>query len=285
MASTKELIFANLIGFLVFLAFCSFSIIGTSEVGLVKLMGVYEKQTLSPGVRFLNPISIVSKVSLKDEQKDFVLKHTQTKDMQPVSASYKVIYRVTDEMALNNAINLSGELFEIIIMPRANESIMDVLSRYPAEEIFTNRDKISAEVKTRLSDRVEGHAIISDIAIVEVDFENDDFKVAVQKKVTARQEAETAEIRKRTAQAEADQMVIRAKAQAETTRIEGQALQFSNSKEYISLKQLEIQKLQLEVQKKWIDKWNGETPTTLITSEKGNSPQLLMQIPSSNRLI
>jgi len=244
---------------LMILALSSFKIISTSEVGIKSRFGVISNNTLDEGIHLKIPfIDDIEIVSLKQHQENFTLGHTQTKDMQPVSVSYKVIYSIPVSKVISNRKEINGNLFETLVRPRANESIMDALAQYPAEELIINRDTVSQKVKAKLAERINGHAKIDDISIVEFDFENKEFKEAVQRKVIAKQDAQSAEIKEQQSQAEANQVMIIAKAQAEAIRIRANALS-SNPK----LVDLTI-----------AERWDGKAPTSVVIMD-GKSNILL----------
>lgn len=239
--------------------FSSFTVIKTSEVGIKSKFGILSNSPLKEGVHLKMPfIDNIEKISLKQHQEHFTLNHAQTKDMQPVSVSYKVVYSIPANKVIQNKKELNGDLFEVLIRPRANESIMDALAQYSAEELIINRDRISEKVKLKLSDRINGHAKIDDIAIVEFDFKNKEFKAAVQRKVIAKQDAQTAEIKKQQAQAEADQVLIKAKADAESIRITANAI--SNNPKIVELRQV-------EVNAKIAEKWDGKVPNSVVIAD------------------
>jgi len=244
---------------LLILFLCSFKIVSTSEVGIKSRFGIISDKPLIEGFHLKIPfVDDIEVVSLKQHQENFTLGHTQTKDMQPVSVSYKVIYSIPVDKVITNRKEINGELFETLIRPRANESIMDALAQHPAEDLIVNRDNISNKVKIKLAERISGHARIDDVAIVEFDFENQDFKNAVQRKVIAKQDAQAAEIKKQQSQAEADQITIKAKAEATAIKIRAEAL--SNNPKLVDLTIAE--------------KWDGKTPQTVVVTD-GKSNVLL----------
>ena len=242
-----------LIASCLFLSNCT--IIGTSEVGIKSTLGKISEELLDVGVHFYNPfISSVKTVSLKQHQETSDLQ-TQTSDLQPATIKYQIMYSIPAKMVIPNQKQINGDLFDVLIKKRADESIRDTLAQYPAESLIVNRDQISQKVKLRLIERTDGHAEIDDVAILGFDFANAEWKEAVDRKVRAKQDSETAVIKKQQAQAEADQILIKAKAEAEAIKIKTQALS-SNSK----LIDLTI-----------AEKWNGVSPTTVMISDKNTS--------------
>lgn len=247
-------------GFFVFLS--TFTIIKTSEVGIRKTAGVIHNSVLEEGIHFKLPFfQTIEIFSLRQHQETFELTGTQTKDLQPVSVNYRVLYAIPENKILENLKTIKGDIFTTLIAPRANESIRDALAKYSAEDLISNRSEVGKYVKERLGERINHLAIIDDISITSFEFENEVWKQSIQKKVIAKQEAETAEINKQQVQAEADQTIIKSKADAEAIRITANAI--TSNPKIIELKQVEVNAAIAA-------KWNGIAPTTVITNGGNN---------------
>lgn len=243
----------------------SFKIIKTSQVGIKSRFGLVSNNILEEGFHFKIPfVDSIEKISLKQHQENFTIENTQTKDLQPVSVSYKVIYSIPASKVIYNKKSLNGDIFEVLIKPRANETIMNVLATYPAEDLINNRDAVISMVKKKLAERVTEHANIDDISITDYQFQDTSFTAAVQNKVVAKQNAQSAEIKKQQAQAEADQILIKAKADAESIKIKANAL--SNNPKLVDLTIAE--------------NWDGTAPTTVVITG-GNPSNLILPIKSN----
>lgn len=240
----------------------TFTVIKTSEVGVKKTAGVIHDSILEEGIHFKLPfIQTIEIFSLRQHQETFELTGTQTKDLQPVSVNYRVLYAIPEDKVLENLKTVKGDIFQVLIAPRANESIRDALAKYSAEDLISNRSEVSKYVKERLAERINHLAVIDDIAITSFEFENAQWKESIQKKVIAKQDAETAEIKKQQIQAEADQTIIKAKADAEAIRITANAI--SSNPKIVELKQVEVNAAIAA-------KWNGQAPQTVITDSSKN---------------
>lgn len=259
----KKIIIYSALSLIALIAFLStFTVIRTSEVGIRKTVGVIHNSILEEGIHFKIPfVQAIEIFSLRQHQESFDLAGTQTKDLQPVSVSYRVLYAVPQDKVLENLKTIKGDIFKVLIAPRANETIRDALAKYSAEELTTNRSEVSKFVKERLAERINHLAIIDDISITSFDFENPQWKQSIQNKVIAKQDAETAEIKKQQIQAEADQLIIKSKAEAEAIRITANAI--SSNPKIIELRQVEVNS---EIAKKW----DGIAPATVITSGSNN---------------
>lgn len=69
---------------------------------------------------------------------------------------------------------------------------------------------------------------------------------------------------------EAEQSLAKQRAEAEGLRLQKDQI----SLQLISLRQIDVQKLALEVQMEAVKKWNGSFPTTIVGSSPGNLPIL-----------
>ena len=142
----------------------------------------------------------------------------------------------------------------------------EVSANYPVTDIFGDkRTAINAELDTYLRDKFDQYGIIIDtvnFTDISVDPET---AAAIQKKVTAQQELELANIEAQTAkiqaqkdkevaQIKAEQAIIKANADAEALRIASQAEADANREVAASLTTQLIEKIKYE-------QWDGKMPT------------------------
>jgi prohibitin 2 len=151
-------------------------------------------------------------------------------------------------------------------MSQANPKILDALkaetAKYEAAEIIGNRDKIRSETFKAAQERLAGFVEVQDLSIVNVEF-SADYEHAIEAKQVAQQRAEQAKYELQQAEVEADKEVASAKGEAAAIQIRGDALAKNP------------QVIQLEL----INKWNGESPTTLVTGGSGGSvPAIVLPI-------
>lgn len=168
------------------------------------------------------------------------------------------------------------EIKDTFIKPKVIAWTQEVSARYPVTDIFGDkRTEINNELDVYLKDKFAPYGIIIDtvnFTNIEVDEETAE---AIQKKVTAQQElelanieAETAKVqaekekevaliaaaqKKETAAIEAEAAKIKAEAEAEVLRIEAEAEAEANLKIAQSLTAELIEKIKIE-------KWNGDVP-------------------------
>jgi regulator of protease activity HflC (stomatin/prohibitin superfamily) len=169
---------------------------------------------------------------------------------------------VKTEMALNYKIgidvkelytNLGGEYQTRVIDPSIKESVKEVMAKYNAEDLITNRGLVKAGIEQSISERLKKYGlVITDVALTHLDF-SQEFNVAIEQKVVAQQKALQSKYELQMVEYDSQKDVIRATAQANATITiaEGEARAFQLKKQ-----QLTPELIQLE----FLNKWNGDLP-------------------------
>jgi regulator of protease activity HflC (stomatin/prohibitin superfamily) len=192
-----------------------------------------------------------------------------------VRVNLEFSYRFDEARVADTFVTFKGKSGETIkdtfIKPKVIAWTQEVSANYPVTDIFGDkRTAINAELDTYLREKFDQYGIIIDtvnFTDISVDAET---AAAIQKKVTAQQELELANIEAQTAkvQAEKDREVAliqaqkdkeAAEIQAETDIIEAEAA--ANQKIAASLTPALIEKIKYE-------QWNGVTPK--VTSSGGS---------------
>lgn len=219
-----------------------------------------------------------------------------SKDLQGVSTTVAINYRVNPESANLLYATVGLDYANRIIAPAVDEVVKQITAKYNAEELITKREIVKGEIVQSLGQRLSRFSLLQqEVSITDFQF-SDQFSTAIEAKVTAEQNAKTAENVVAIKEAEAKQAeavaaglklaeiqkaegvkqskILEAEGVAEAIRIEANAQQeriklltemLRNNPEYIEYLRL----LQ----------WNGHLPDTLIiTDSEGNN--LLLQIPA-----
>lgn len=278
----KAFLFGGLFLISLVIGFMSFQIIPTSQVGIKSRFGVIISETpLESGFTTKWFFDSIEEVDLKQVQKDFPVKGIQTIDLQPIVIDVKVAYTIPKEMVIRNRKEIDGDLFEKIIEPRAQEAIRNEIAKYPAEILITSRPKLIEEIKNQLDVRVKGYAVIQDVAIIDMDFADKNYKQAISDKVIVKELANKAifetqkiqeEAKQKTIQAtaEANAQLIKAKAEAEGLKIKSAAV--SQNPKLIEFEIIKAKENIVRTQYSVDSKWDGKLPTTLIMGGgEGNS--------------
>lgn len=224
--------------------FGSFRTVKAGYTGIVTRFGKVVRTTDS-GLILKWPI--IEKVIKMDTrtQKEEMDASAATKDMQDVNAKIAVNYSITKETALEIYNQLGTDYKDNIIIPAASESFKAGISQYTAESLITNRAEAKENILQALKTRLEEYGItITDLNIVDLNF-SDAFNQAIEAKAVAQQQVETAK-----------QELERAKIDAEKKKAEAEGEAAAQRAQQETLTELMVKKM-------WIEKWNGQLPTTM----------------------
>lgn len=213
---------------------CCLEKVDAGYVGVVYNMnGGIDGEVLTQGWHWVAPTKKVTAYSIGIEQsylteanrgdskKDESF-NIPTSDGKTVTVDLEFSYRFDAERVTDTFIQFKGrsgeEVKNTFIKPKIIAWTQEVSANYPVTDIFGDkRTKINAELDVYLKEKFEPYGIIIDT----VNFTNisvdDETAAAIQKKVTAQQELELAEIEARTAliQAQKEKEVALMKAEQE----------------------------------------------------------------------
>ena len=164
-------------------------------------------------------------------------------DLQQVVYQLRVLYRIPESSVVKLFKEYLGDPFESLISPRVQEAIKEVTAVQSAEQVVKNREQIKTRSLELASKKVGDILVIEDIVIENITLTGE-LERAIEAKMIQEQEAAKSKFVQQRAQIEADTAVIKAKGEAESIRIRGEALKKSPTY------------LDLQV----VDKWDGITP-------------------------
>lgn len=243
---------AALLGlFIAILLFTSFKIIGAGQRGVLLRFGAVQDRVLGEGFQFITPlIERVVKVDVRTQKLD-VDAPSFSKDLQNVETKIALNYHL-EASQVNILWREIGPDFESrIISPTIQEAVKSASAQFTAAEMVSERPKVKEEIQAILTKRLGQRYIhVDDFSIVNFDF-SDAYEKSIEDKQVAQQNALKAENDLRRIKIEADQKIASARAEAESLRIQAEALQ-------------QNQKL---VDLEAIRRWDGHLPVTML----GNS--------------
>jgi regulator of protease activity HflC (stomatin/prohibitin superfamily) len=244
----------------------SLSSVPASNVGVVTLFGEVQPTTIPEGLHIINPLAKVSYVFVGLDTAQAQNAEAASRDMQTVHTTLTVNYNVDakgarDLYVMNPSLTYENQY----VVPAIYEVFKSVTSMYTAEELITKRTEASHVIRDQLSKKLAAyHLIVQDINVTNFAFSKS-FNDAIEAKVRASQEAEKAQRDLARVKFEAEQNIVTAKAQAETIRIQADAVRAQGGKEFV----------QLEAIKKWdgaLPKFvGGSTPMPFINLDTKDS--------------
>lgn len=250
----RTLGFAKIVGIIIALALIvlilnPFVMVGPGERGVVLNFGAVQPTVMGEGLHLRIPI--VQKVIKMDVKihKSQTGAESVSKDLQDTHSTVAVNYHILPDKANWVYQSIGREYKERIIDPTVQEVVKAVTARYTAVELITQREKVRAEIKELLKQRLVSYNInVDDFSIVNFKF-SQQFTQAIESKQTAEQYALKAQRDLERIKIEAEQKIAQATAEAEALR-----LQKANvTPELIRLRQI-------EASMKAIEKWDGHMP-------------------------
>lgn len=233
--------------FLLITILCSFTTIKSGEVGIKVRLGKITNENVKEGLNFMNPfteeIVVVNIKVQKYENKDAL--STSTKDMQIVNnIKVSINYQIDGTKAIDLYKKVGSNYKETVLEPAIQETVKGVISKYTSEELVTKRSEISLDINKTLDERIKSYGISSiSVAINNFDF-SEAYNQAIEKKAVAEQEVETSKNQLEKAKVEAETKKVKAQGEAEANKL------------------LESSLTQEIIEQQFIEKWNGQLPTT-----------------------
>ena len=256
-----------------------FATVPVGSTGIMLTMGKVEDTALPEGMHFKIPF-VQRIVSMDNRVKKLELStEAFSKDIQTVSATLAVNYRLQTEKTFE-IYKTTGTAYEDnLIVPATHEVLKSVCAQYTAEELISKRAESSDKMRDELDAKLSQIGIsITDFNIIDFDF-SDEFISAVESKQVAEQlkkkaatENETAiaqaerekQVSIKQSEAEAERVRIAAEAQAQSTLIaaqaEADAVKLAADAEAYRLEQIGGQLTDKTILNTLADNWNGELP-------------------------
>ena len=253
-------------------------------VGVVyNMSGGVDGEVLQQGWHIVAPTKKVTTYSIGIEQSYLTAEdkgdskkdesfNIPTSDGKTVKVNLEFSYRFNADKVADTFVQFKGrsgeDIKDTFIKPKIIAWTQEVSANYPVTDIFGDqRTKINAELDTYLKTKFEPYGIIIDTVNFTDISVDDETAAAIQKKVTAQQELELAEIEAKTAtiQAEKDREVakIQAEKNKEVAEIKAEELLISANAEAEANRIVSESLTDQLIEQQTIEKWNGKLPTVM----------------------
>ncbi len=228
-------------------------VVAPSERGLKMTLGTLNETVYGEGIHWKIPLLDTIKYADLHIDKADGDARSASKDLQNIETKISVNYQI-NEISILNLFRTIGvdhmKIEDTLLAPAIQESVKSATAKYTAEELITKREVVRSDIENALKEKVTKYGVnIIQVNIVNFEFSKS-FDASIEAKVKAEQDALAQKNKLEQVKYEAQQQIERAKAEAETIRIQAEAIQKQWGAAYVQLK--------------WIEKWSGNLPTTSL---------------------
>lgn len=256
------LIFTGIVFFLA-LFFGSFYTVSAGERAILLTFGDPDMTPRKEGLHLKIPfVQDVKWMDIKTQKYEADLT-AASKDLQDVNTKIAINYHLAAESVPKLYKEIGVDYAISVIQPLEQETNKAVASQFTAEELITKRDSVRQKMKDQLTEKLLPRGIIvEDVSIIDFKF-SESFSAAIERKVTAEQDALTAKNKLEQVKFEKEQTIAKAEGEAKAIEIQARAIQVQGGKDYVQLQA--------------IARWNGVLPTFI-----GGGAVPFINVPLSN---
>jgi len=204
--------------------FCLFDVDGGERAVVLNMFSGVEEKVRGEGTHFkipwvMRPVNYSVRVRPKQIQTT-----TGTKDLQTVTIHCRMLFK-PDMDKLPTIHNKLGPDYDERVLPSvANEVMKATIAQYNAEQLLTQREHVSGEIREAIVQRAKGFNILmDDVSITHLTY-GKEFARAIEEKQVAEQEAEKQKFIVARSEQERQATVIKSEGEAEAARMISDAL-------------------------------------------------------------
>ncbi len=265
---------------LIIIAIAGVTVVSTATVrvpsgyrGVLLTWGKVESTIYGEGLSFKVPFSQSVVLMNTQIQKAESTEATATADLQEVSTTVAVNYRLDPSKVNVIYTDLRQDYANRVIKPNIEESLKATTAEYRAEELVTNRAAVKATLDEILAERLAIFNIdVVSVSLTDFAF-SPSFSAAIDAKVTAEQQALVSKNELERIRYEAQQQIIQAEAAKNATirRAEGEGLAqiIDANATAKSIKIITEQMTQEYANYLWLQTWDGKLPAVMTKDEQG----------------
>jgi prohibitin 2 len=238
-----------------------FYVVDPGERGVSVTLGTMSDEFVPPGFGTKLPfLTEIRRVNVQQDTRE-ISAECFSSDLQQINIQLKVLYRIPETSVVSVLRDYAGSPFEKLILPRVQEATKEVTALKTAADIVKTREQIKSAALAAARTKIGNLLIVEDLVIEDVALSKE-LEQAIEAKMVQQQEAEKAIFRRQQAQTDAETLIIKAKADAESIRIQGEALE----------------KAPKLVELKMVEKWNGVAPQVV-----GSGSNILLPLGKAER--
>lgn len=217
---------------------CLYTVEGGHRAVIWNRLDGVQKKVAGEGTHFRIPLLEYPTIFDVRLQPRVISSKTGTKDLQTVTVSIRVLSRPEVD-GLPEIFRTLGRDFDERVLPSiVNEVVKATVAQFDAEQLLTQRDKVSRQIKEAIEERaMEFNLVLDDVAITHLAYGRD-FTQAIEAKQVAQQDAERSKFVVLKAEQERKAAVIRAEGESQAAELISEALK-NNGTGMIEVKRID----------------------------------------------
>jgi len=203
---------------------CLFDVDGGQRAVVLNMLSGVEDKVRGEGTHFKVPWLMQPKMYNIRLRPKLIQTTTGTKDLQMVTIHVRMLFK-PDVDGLPTIHKTLGEDYDERVLPSvANEVMKATIAQYNAEQLLTQREQVSREIREAIVARASQFSILmDDIAITHLTY-GKEFARAIEEKQVAEQDAERQKFIVQRSEQERQATVIRSEGEEEAAKMISEAL-------------------------------------------------------------
>jgi prohibitin 2 len=242
-------------------------------------------RSVTSGLNLITPIAEDIVLVNLQVQKTTAQESAASSDLQEVSTSVTVNYQLDANYAKEIYTNLRDQYESRVILPAMQDALKAATAKFQASELITQREAAKNLFLNLLQEKLtQYHISVVSVSITDFQF-SDSFKMAIEAKVTAEQNALAAKNKLEQIGYEAQQQVIQANANATAlitiAQANANATIIAANATAQAVQIIQVQLTPEYIQYLYAIGWDGKLPI-YWASGNSTSPYLLLPVQSTN---
>jgi prohibitin 1 len=195
-------------------------------------------KVLSEGIHFKIPVFYQPIIFSVRMNPHIIETKTPAKDLQIVNITVRILEKPDEEYLSKLYLSQTLKYAERVLPNITHETIKAVVARYNPDQLITQREKVSLEIRQGLVAKAkEFNIILDDVAIIHIEFSKE-YRDAIESKLVSQQLAEKAKFVVMKAEEEKKITIIKAEGESESARILNVSIE-KHGRAFLELKRLE----------------------------------------------
>eukprot|EP00933_Yihiella_yeosuensis_P025608 TRINITY_DN19857_c0_g1_i1.p1 TRINITY_DN19857_c0_g1~~TRINITY_DN19857_c0_g1_i1.p1 ORF type:complete len:289 (-),score=71.93 TRINITY_DN19857_c0_g1_i1:326-1147(-) len=203
---------------------CLFDVDGGQRAVVLNMLSGVEDKVRGEGTHFKVPWLMQPKIYDIKLRPKLIQTTTGTKDLQTVTIHVRMLYKPQVDGLPSIHTTLGPDYDERVLPSIGNEVMKATIAQYNAEQLLTQREQVSREIREAIVARsAQFNILMDDVAITHLTY-GKEFARAIEEKQVAQQDAERQKFIVQRSEQERQATIIRSEGEAEAAKMISEAL-------------------------------------------------------------